>query len=143
MVDDPLAALARLAAHTRQDWRDVAVVGITGSIAAYKAADLCSQLVQLHARVSVILTESATQFIGATTFEATGSAWLALGIGLFSFWGAKNTESFVAEGVNMPDIQHLNLGGADVWLFMGVALLVIGRVFKKGIEIQNENDLTV
>ncbi|MCA1758770.1 MAG: DUF2975 domain-containing protein [Bacteroidales bacterium] len=26
---------------------------------------------------------------------------------------------------------------------MGVALLVIGRVFKKGIEIQNENDLTV
>jgi hypothetical protein len=35
------------------------------------------------------------------------------------------------------------LGGADVWLFMGVALLVIGRVFKKGIEIQNEIDLTV
>ena len=70
-------------------------------------------------------------------------AWLALGIGLFSFWGAKDTESFVAEGVNMPNIQHLKLGGADVWLFMGVALLVIGRVFKKGIEIQNEIDLTV
>ncbi|HCE58860.1 MAG TPA: hypothetical protein DER09_13785 [Prolixibacteraceae bacterium] len=70
-------------------------------------------------------------------------AWLALGIGLFSYWGAKDTENFVLEGVNMPDIQHLNLGGADVWLFMGVALLVIGRVFKKGIEIQNEIDLTV
>ncbi len=70
-------------------------------------------------------------------------AWLALGIGFFSYWGAKDTANFVAEGVNMPDIQHLNLGGADVWLFMGVALLVIGRVFKKGIEIQNEIDLTV
>ena len=70
-------------------------------------------------------------------------AWLALGIGLFSYWGAKDTENFVLEGVNMPDIQHLNLGGADVWLFMGVALLVIGRVFKKGIEIQDEIDLTV
>ena len=70
-------------------------------------------------------------------------AWLALGIGLFSFWGAKDTGNFVLEGVNMPDIQHLNLGGADVWLFMGVVLLVIGRVFKKGIEIQNEIDLTV
>ncbi len=46
------------------------LLGVTGGIAAYKAADLCSQLVQLHARVSVILTESATQFIGATTFEA-------------------------------------------------------------------------
>jgi hypothetical protein len=70
-------------------------------------------------------------------------AWLALGIGFFSYWGAKDTANFVAEGVNMPDIQHLNLGGADVWLFMGVVLLVIGRVFKKGIEIQNEIDLTV
>lgn len=46
------------------------LLGVTGGIAAYKAADLCSQLVQLHARVSVILTESASQFIGATTFEA-------------------------------------------------------------------------
>jgi hypothetical protein len=70
-------------------------------------------------------------------------AYLALGIGFFSFWGAKYAESFVAQGVNMPDIQYLKLGGADVWLFMGLALLVIARVFKKGIEIQNENDLTV
>jgi hypothetical protein len=70
-------------------------------------------------------------------------AWLALGIGLFSFWGAEYTESFVAQGVNMPDLQYLRLGGADVWLFMGVVLLVIGQVFKKGIEIQNEIDLTV
>jgi phosphopantothenoylcysteine decarboxylase len=46
------------------------LLGVTGGIAAYKAADLCSQLVQKQARVSVILTESARQFIGATTFEA-------------------------------------------------------------------------
>jgi hypothetical protein len=70
-------------------------------------------------------------------------AWLALGIGLFSFWGAKCTEGFVNQGVKMPDIQNLRLGGADVWMFMGVTLLVIAQIFKKGIEIQNENDLTV
>lgn len=46
------------------------LLGVTGGIAAYKAADLCSQLVQKQARVSVILTESASRFIGATTFEA-------------------------------------------------------------------------
>jgi hypothetical protein len=70
-------------------------------------------------------------------------AYLALGIGLFSFWGAKCVEGFVKQGVKIPDIQYLRLGGADVWMFMGVTLLVIAQIFKKGIEIQNENDLTV
>jgi phosphopantothenoylcysteine decarboxylase/phosphopantothenate--cysteine ligase len=46
------------------------LLGVTGGIAAYKAADLCSKLVQRGARVSVILTESAHQFIGPVTFEA-------------------------------------------------------------------------
>lgn len=51
------------------------LLGVTGGIAAYKAADLCSKLVQLNAGVSVILTESAERFIGPTTFEAlTGRA---------------------------------------------------------------------
>jgi len=70
-------------------------------------------------------------------------AYLALGIGLFSFWGAKYTEGLVNQGINMPDIQHLRMGGADVWLFMGITLLVIAQIFKKGIELQNENDLTI
>jgi len=46
------------------------LLGVTGGIAAYKSADLCSKLVQNGAVVSVIMTESAHQFIGATTFEA-------------------------------------------------------------------------
>ena len=46
------------------------LLGVTGGIAAYKSADLCSKLVQSGASVSVIMTESAHQFIGATTFEA-------------------------------------------------------------------------
>ena len=46
------------------------LLGVSGGVAAYKAADLCSRLVQLDAKVTVIMTESAHQFIGATTFEA-------------------------------------------------------------------------
>lgn len=46
------------------------LLGVTGGIAAYKSADLCSQLVQSGAAVSVVMTESAGRFIGATTFEA-------------------------------------------------------------------------
>lgn len=70
-------------------------------------------------------------------------ACLALGIGLFSLWGAKYTQNLVNQGVQLPDLQHLRLGGVDVWLFMAVILFVIAQIFKKGIEIQNENDLTV
>ena len=49
------------------------LLGVCGGIAAYKAADLCSQLVQHGAHVSVIMTESAHRFIGPTTFEALTS----------------------------------------------------------------------
>ena len=46
------------------------VLGVTGSIAAYKAADLASKLVQAGASVDVIMTTAATEFVGVSTFEA-------------------------------------------------------------------------
>jgi len=70
-------------------------------------------------------------------------SYLSLGIGVFSYWGAKNTKWLVEKGVTMPDIQSLGLGGADVWIFMGIILLVIAQIFKRGMEIQAENDLTI
>lgn len=45
------------------------VLGVTGSIAAYKIANLASMLVKLHADVHVIMTKNATQFITPVTFE--------------------------------------------------------------------------
>lgn len=46
------------------------VLGVTGGIAAYKAADLTSKLVQLGADVHVVMTEAAQRFIQPFTFEA-------------------------------------------------------------------------
>src|SRR5690606_36377728 len=46
------------------------LVGVCGGVAAYKTADLVSKLVQSGIKVSVIMTEAATRFIGQTTFEA-------------------------------------------------------------------------
>jgi len=46
------------------------LLGVTGSIAAYKAADLASQLTQAGAEVDVILTEAATKFITPLTFQS-------------------------------------------------------------------------
>ena len=46
------------------------LVGVTGSIAAYKAAALVSELVQHGARVDVILTAAGARFVTAATFTA-------------------------------------------------------------------------
>lgn len=45
------------------------LLGVTGGIAAYKAAVLASALVKQHAAVEVVMTQNATQFITPLTFE--------------------------------------------------------------------------
>jgi phosphopantothenoylcysteine decarboxylase/phosphopantothenate--cysteine ligase len=45
------------------------VLGITGGIAAYKAADLASKLTQAGARVETVMTEAATKFITPLTLR--------------------------------------------------------------------------
>ena len=46
------------------------LLGVSGGIAAYKAADLVSQLVKADCSVRVVMTPSATRFVTALTFEA-------------------------------------------------------------------------
>lgn len=45
------------------------LLGVTGSIAAYKAADLASQLTQAGAQVDVLMTRAAQHFVGPMTFR--------------------------------------------------------------------------
>ena len=53
------------------------VLGVTGSIAAYKIASLASMLVKKQADVTVIMTQNATNFINPITFESlTGNRCL-------------------------------------------------------------------
>ncbi|MDA8255091.1 MAG: bifunctional phosphopantothenoylcysteine decarboxylase/phosphopantothenate--cysteine ligase CoaBC [Betaproteobacteria bacterium] len=56
------------------------VLGVTGGIAAYKAAELVRLLVKAGAEVDVVLTEAGAQFVGPATFQAlTGRrVWQAL-----------------------------------------------------------------
>src|SRR6266487_2964985 len=60
---DPLVAL-----HGRR-----VVLGVTGGIAAYKAIDVCRQLVDAGAHVVPVLTDDAQRFVGALTFSALAS----------------------------------------------------------------------
>ena len=70
------------------------VLGLTGGIACYKAAELCRSLVKAGAQVQVVMTESAAQFITPVTMQAlSGQAVYT------SQWDAR-------EGNNMA---HINL----------------------------------
>lgn len=71
------------------------------------------------------------------------ASWISLGIGAFSFWAETYRLWLQQKGIPMPDIQKLNIDGASVWIFMGVILLIIAQLFKRGIEIQSENELTI
>ena len=46
------------------------VLGLSGGVACYKAAELCRALVKAGARVQVVMTEAATHFIGTVTMQA-------------------------------------------------------------------------
>lgn len=56
------------------------VLGVTGGVAAYKAAELARLLVKAGADVDAVLTDAATHFVGAATFQAlTGRpVWIDL-----------------------------------------------------------------
>lgn len=70
-------------------------------------------------------------------------AYLTFGIGLMSIWGLQYAAWLRLSGVYIPSVEDLHMGGAGVWLFMSVILFVIAQIFKRGIDIQTENDLTV
>ena len=67
------------------------VLGVTGGIAAYKAAALCSALVQRGDDVDVVLTEGAERFVGALTFAALTRKPV-----LTSLWEAPETIPHIA-----------------------------------------------
>jgi len=78
------------------------ILGVTGSIAAYKAADLASKLTQAGAHVDVILTSAAEKFITSLTFQSVTGRRAYIDNDL---WG------------NEAHVLHVGLGhGADLLL---------------------------
>ena len=71
--------------------------------------------------------------------------YLATGIGLFSWWGNNFSKwlKMIGQNVLTHSSENLKFEGADIWLFMAIILLIFGMIFKKGIELQSENELTV
>ena len=90
------------------------VLGVTGSIAAYKIANLASMLVKLNSSVHVIMTKNACQFITPMTFETlTGNKCIVDTFDRnFSF-----------------DVKHVSLAKlADIILIAPCTANVIGKI---------------
>ena len=116
------------------------VEGLLIIIVAVTKACIFYLIIKILHNKKLSMSQPFNKEVGRFIFKIS---YLAFLIGIFCLWGVKYAEWFVKQAVKMPDIQHLRLGGADVWLFMGVSLFVIGQIFKRGIEIQTENELTV
>lgn len=54
---------------TLQDAKRVIALGVTGGIAAYKAAELCSALTKMGFEVNVLMTQAACKFVTPLTFQ--------------------------------------------------------------------------
>lgn len=90
------------------------VVGVTGGIAAYKAADVVSRLKKQGANVYVIMTEHSTKFIQPLTFQSISQNYVV-------------TDMF--EDPKTWDVEHISLAKrADLFLVVPATANIIGKV---------------
>jgi phosphopantothenoylcysteine decarboxylase/phosphopantothenate--cysteine ligase len=89
------------------------LIGVTGSIAAYKAAEVVSALKKSGAEVTVVMTEHATELIGPATFRALSGNEVR--VGLFERWPGKPI--------------HIDLAiGHDVVAIIPATANIIGKI---------------
>jgi phosphopantothenoylcysteine decarboxylase/phosphopantothenate--cysteine ligase len=93
------------------------ILGVTGSIAVYKAVDLASKLTQAGALVDVVMTEAAERFVAPLTFEAV--------TGRPAF-----TDLWRSASSDLPThIAHVGLGsGADLLIIAPATANTLARM---------------
>ncbi|MBW2619066.1 MAG: bifunctional phosphopantothenoylcysteine decarboxylase/phosphopantothenate--cysteine ligase CoaBC [Deltaproteobacteria bacterium] len=107
-------------------WKRI-LIGVTGSIAAYKAADLTSKLVKEGAEVRVALTGHAAEFVGPLTFQALSGNPVITDMfppgtesGLDHIEVARRIDAMVLAPATANIIGKLAHGIADDWLSTAV-----------------------
>ena len=99
------------------------ILGITGSIAAYKACSLCRLLINAGADVQVLMTKSACKLVGPSSLEALSGR--AVGIEIFDeadkighIAVANSADLMVIAPASAQTIAKLSCGLADNMLFL-------------------------
>lgn len=131
------ADLSALLAHDR-GWFLV-ITGLMSLVGILKAT-IFYRIVMLLQEGKLNMAQPFSREVGRFIFLLS---YLTLFIGFFCSMGTKYCRWMTENGVAMPPTQDLRLGAADVWYFMGVTLFVVAHIFKRGIVLQQENDLTI
>lgn len=94
------------------------ILGVTGSIAVYKAADLASKLTQAGAQVDVIMTEAAQRFVLPITFQSvTGRPVYT------TMWASDSSDQLPTH------VAHVGLGeGADLLVIAPVTANTMAKL---------------
>lgn len=86
------------------------------------------------------LKEPFNTEVGSLFFKMS---YITLFIGILIYISKNTFQWLIAQNVHLPNKESLHLSGGDVWLLMSVILYVIAHIFKRGIELQEENELTI
>jgi phosphopantothenoylcysteine synthetase/decarboxylase len=90
------------------------LLGVTGGIAAYKAAQLCSDLTKEAAAVTVVMTAHARQFVGSLTFSTLSD---------------RQVFGDLFEAENVYNTRHISLAGqADLIVVAPATANIIGKM---------------
>ena len=75
-------------------------------------------------------------------YYITQISWFVFFTGMSSYIAHRFTKHLVQKGYEVDAVSHF-WSGTEAFLLMAAVLFVIAQIFKKGIELQHENDLTV
>ncbi len=119
------------------------LLGVTGSIAAYKAVDLASKLTQMGVEVDVLMTHAARQFVNALTFQSVTGRRVYVDKDLWGVEGhvlhiglGKETDLIAIAPITANSMAKLAQGNADNLLSLTVlaseALLLLAPAMDGG-----------
>jgi phosphopantothenoylcysteine decarboxylase/phosphopantothenate--cysteine ligase len=95
------------------------ILGVTGGVAAYKAAELVRVLKQAGARARVVMTEAAQRFVGPSTFQALSGEsvltdlWHDLGDGMDHIHASRGADLILVAPATADFLAKLASGRAD------------------------------
>lgn len=116
--------------------RYVGVVSLLVSLSALKAC-IFYYIIKIFLKINMVhpFSEEVGVLISKVSYTALAVGLIGIGTHRYSKW-------LVSRGVEMPSLGEY-IGGSDEFLFLAAIVFVISQVFKRGIEMQSEQELTV